>query len=187
MAVDPEIPFWLICPYDAGTLGADVVEEAHRSHPVIVEADSYAGSVRYGGRAHIDSMFGADLPDPPGTPITTTFSSDNVGRLVAYLRLELYVAGLTAVKASQLAEASHRLALSSLHRGATDGTIRIWNAPDALICDVSDETVVDDLLHGRRTPFGEDHDGLWLANQLCDLVQLRSTPNGTTVRVHAWR
>ncbi len=187
VAVDPEVPFWLICPYDAEQLASDVVEEAHRSHPVIVEADSYSGSARYGGRAHIDSMFSADLSEPVGVPITTTFTADNATRLVAYLRLELYVAGLPAVKASQLAEATHRLALSSLHRGASEGTIRIWNAPDALVCEVSDETVVDDLLHGRRLPLGDDHDGLWQANQLCDLVQMRSTPSGTTVRVHAWR
>ena len=26
--------------------------------------------------------------------------------------------------------------------------------------------------------------GLWLANQLCNLVQIRSSPEGTTVRLH---
>jgi len=26
--------------------------------------------------------------------------------------------------------------------------------------------------------------GLWLANQLCDLVQVRSFPDGTVVRLH---
>ena len=45
---------------------------------------------------------------------------------------------------------------------------------------------VDDPLLGRRAPSGEDHDALWVANQLCDLVQLRSTTSGTAVRVHAW-
>jgi MEDS: MEthanogen/methylotroph, DcmR Sensory domain len=187
VAVDPKIPFWLVCPYHAQELDAEVIEEAHRSHPVIVETDSYAGSLRYGGRAHVDAMFGADLATPPGVPITTTFTADNVARLLAYLRLELYVAGLPAGKASQLAGAAQRLAQNSLHRGAREGRIRIWNTGDALICEINDETAVDDVLHGRREPFGEDHDALWLANQVCDLVQLRSTPSGTTVRVHAWR
>jgi hypothetical protein len=59
--------------------------------------------------------------------------------------------------------------------------------PHALVCEVADDTVVDDVLHGRREPFKDDHDGLWLANQLCDLVQMRSTAAGTTVRVHTWR
>ena len=187
VAVDPEIPFWLICPYDAEGLAPDVVEEAHRSHPVIVEADSYSGSPRYGGRAHVDTMFASDLAEPVSSVITTTFTADNAARLVAYLRLELYVAGLAADQASQLAVATQRLALSSLHRGAAEGRIRIWTSAHAVVSEVSDDTVVDDLLHGRRAPFGEDHDGLWVANQLCDLVQLRSTPSGTTVRAHAWR
>jgi anti-sigma regulatory factor (Ser/Thr protein kinase) len=26
--------------------------------------------------------------------------------------------------------------------------------------------------------------GLWIVNQLCDLVQIRSAPSGTVVRVH---
>jgi hypothetical protein len=31
-----------------------------------------------------------------------------------------------------------------------------------------------------------DEHGLWLANQICDLVQVRSTPAGSTVRVVSW-
>jgi hypothetical protein len=26
--------------------------------------------------------------------------------------------------------------------------------------------------------------GIWIANQVCDLVQVRSTASGTTVRLH---
>jgi MEDS: MEthanogen/methylotroph, DcmR Sensory domain len=44
IAIDPDTPFWLICSYDAVTLSPAVVGEAHRSHPVIVEAASYQGS-----------------------------------------------------------------------------------------------------------------------------------------------
>ena len=99
---------------------------------MIVEADSYSGSARATAVAPTSTRCSALISaEPVGVPITTTFTADNVARLVAYLRLELYVAGLPAVKASQLAEATHRLALSSLHRGASEGTIRIWNAPDA--------------------------------------------------------
>jgi hypothetical protein len=187
VAVDPEIPFWLICPYDVERLDETVVEEAHRSHPVIVEADSYSGSVRYGGRAHVDSLFSSDLVELSDEPILATFESGNVDRLLAYLRLELHVAGLEPERAALLASTVQRLAVSALSRGAAEGTLRIWNQPHAVICDVVDEVTVSDLLHGRRPPFGDDHDGLWRANHESDLVQLRSTPAGTTVRVHAFR
>jgi hypothetical protein len=186
VAVDPEIPFWLICPYDAQRLSACVLEEAHRSHPVIVESDAYQGSACYGGRAHVDSMFAAPLSALAGEPRLTTFTSGDVSRLVTYLKLELYVAGLAIDKAADLATATHRLALGSLHRGATEGTVRIWCQPHSVVCEVTDDTEVSDPLLGRRVPFAEDHNALWLANQICDLVQLRSTPTGTTVRVHTW-
>jgi hypothetical protein len=190
VAIDPELPFWLICPYDADGLGADVVEEAHRSHPVIVEAGSYQGSGQYGGRAHVDTLFAAPLADPAdrsGEPRTAQFSEADVARLGRYLRLEFYVAGLPVEKAADLSEVVQRLAESSVRRGSATGTLRMWNQPDALVCEIADDTVVDDLLLGRRVPFEKDHDALWVANQLCDLVQLRSTENGTAVRVHAWK
>ena len=43
-----------------------------------------------------------------------------------------------------------------------------------------DDTVIDDVLLGRRVPVEDEHDGLWHANQLCDLVQMRSSSAGTT-------
>ena len=187
VAVDPEIPFWLICPYDAEALSSAVVAEAQRSHPVIVEAASYQGSVRYAGRAHLDAMFAADLTVLVGQPIATGFSGETVSRLFTYIKLELYVAGLSVAKAATVATAVQQLALSSLHRGATTGTVRIWNQPHAMICEVADDTIVNDMLLGRRVSTAEKPDGLWHANQHCDLVQMRSSSAGTNVRVHAWR
>ncbi len=187
VAIDPELPFWLICPYDATTLSPDVVEEAERSHPVIVDPSSYHGSVRYGGRAHVETLFALPLPEPVRVPISTPFSGQDVERLFSYLKLEFYVAGLSAKKASDLAAATQRLAQGSLHRGAKGGAIRIWHEAQSLVCEIADSTQIDDVLLGRRAPFDHDHDGLWLANQLCDLVQLRSTSTGTIVRVHTWR
>ena len=187
VAVDPEIPFWLVCPYDAETLSPAVIEEAHRSHPVIIDAVSYQGSAHYAGRAHADLMFAAELPDLAGPSVATAFSAHNLGRLQTYIRLELHVAGLPDDQAAGLAVAIHRLALGSLHRGATEGTVRIWNNRKGVICEVADRTTIEDLLIGRRAPLDHEHDGLWYANQICDLVQMRSSGAGTYVRVHAWR
>jgi hypothetical protein len=39
---------------------------------------------------------------------------------------------------------------------------------------------------GRRRPAADalEGRGLWLINQLCDLVEMRSDPSGMTVRMH---
>jgi hypothetical protein len=66
--------------------------------------------------------------------------------------------------------------------------LRLWRTADALVCEVVDAGVVTDPLTGRFAPDMEEPDGrgLWMVNQLCDLVQLRSSGEGTTVRVHTW-
>jgi hypothetical protein len=110
-----------------------------------------------------------------------------VSRLYTYIKFELHVAGLPASAAGDIAATTQQLALNSLQRGAAEVTVQMWNQPDALICEVVDDTVIDDVLLGRRVPGEDEHDGLWHANQLCDLVQMRSSSAGTTVRLHAWK
>ena len=187
IAIDPDTPFWLICPYDAVTLSPAVVEEAHRSHPVIVAAGSYHGSAHYTGRAHVEEMFAAELSELVGQPIASVFTAHNVSRLYTYIKFELYVAGLPAGAAGDIAATTQQLALNSLQRGAAEVTVQMWSEPDALICEVVDDTVIDDVLLGRRVPVEDEDDGLWRANQLCDLVQMRSSSAGTTVRIYSWK
>ena len=73
-----------------------------------------------------------------------------------------------------------------MRHGGGGGTLRAWQEPDALICEVRDRGRLEDPLVGRRRPSGAQVGGygLWLANQVCDLVQLRSHEHGSTVRVH---
>ena len=186
VAIDPDLPLWLICPYDAGTLNPAVVEEAHRSHPVIVEAGTHRGSAHYAGRAHVDTLFAAELSPPTGRYREAVITAETLNRLPAYVKLELYVAGLPVDRAGQIGIAVKRLARDSLRRGSSSATVRIWSEPDALVCEVADDITVTDPLLGRSVPTN-DHEGLWEANQVCDLVQLRSTATRTTVRILTWR
>ncbi|HWD08171.1 MAG TPA: ATP-binding protein, partial [Actinomycetota bacterium] len=57
---------------------------------------------------------------------------------------------------------------------------------DRLIFQVEDRGLIDNPLAGRvrPAPDGEHGYGLWLVNQICDLVQIRSGPAGTVVRLH---
>ncbi|HET9649239.1 MAG TPA: MEDS domain-containing protein [Microlunatus sp.] len=186
IAVDPDTPLWLICPYDTGTLDAAVVEEAHRSHPVIVETGTRRGSPLYAGRSHVDTLFAGGLHARPAGVHEAVLTTSNAHQVLSYLKLELFVAGLPLDRSVQLAAATEELALGSLRRGSAQATIRIWSEPDAWICEVVDEMPVADPLIGRGIA-ADEHEGLWQANQVCDLVQLRSTATGTTVRILAWK
>jgi hypothetical protein len=131
--------------------------------------------------------FAADLPDLGPEPAGYLFTSDSVDRVFNIVTLECYSAGLWSDKVTNLAATSRRLAACSLRRGAVRGTLRIWDLPYALICEVSDDTMIDDVLAGQRAQVSGDRDGLSSASRKCDLVQLRSTVSGTTVRLHMWK
>jgi len=84
------------------------------------------------------------------------------------------------------------VATNSITHGGGRGVARIWMDGGDVVCEVSDRGVINDPLVDRQQP-GTDPSmprGLWTANQLCDLVQLRSSrETGSVVRllVHAGR
>jgi hypothetical protein len=57
--------FWLVCPYDASTLGSGVLDEAHRSHPFVL-GGSRQESTTYRGLEAIAAPFAEPLPEPGG-------------------------------------------------------------------------------------------------------------------------
>jgi alkanesulfonate monooxygenase SsuD/methylene tetrahydromethanopterin reductase-like flavin-dependent oxidoreductase (luciferase family) len=58
----------------------------------------------------------------------------------------------------------------------------------ALTCEVRDSGLFNRPLVDRERPAAgaAGPRGLWLANQLCDLVQIRTFATGTAVRLHMW-
>ncbi len=185
VAVDPEVPFWLLCPYDALHLDAGVLVETGQSHPALATPSSYHGSPSYRGHARAKDMFMAELALLPGVPVEMAVTNNRTFDAAAeFVSLQAVSAGLWSNDITALVDALRRLTAGSLRRGAQRLSIRLWDQPDVLICDLIDDTVVEDLLFGRRAPLPGDDDALWLANMAFDLVQARSNDSGTTVRCH---
>jgi hypothetical protein len=187
IAVEPDTPFWLLCPYDAERLPAAVIEEAHRSHPTILEGSGYRGSVSYAGRTHVDVIFASDLPDLTGPYEELPFSGGQpLHGLSAFVAVRARAGGVSVDKAAALAVAVQELATASLDRGATRGAVRFWQEEQALIFEVSDDTAIDDPLTGRKPASPGGGNGMWAAHEVCDLVQFRSASDHTTVRIYHW-
>ena len=72
-----------------------------------------------------------------------------------------------------------------VHAGGA-GILRIWRDDTALVCEIQDEGRITDPLAGRHpdSPDAESGHGLRIAHELCDLIELRSGPWGTVVRLH---
>src|SRR5689334_3569041 len=56
--------FWLLCPYDADAMPTDVIDEAQRTHPYVMDGESRE-SPSYYGLETIEQPFGAPLATPP--------------------------------------------------------------------------------------------------------------------------
>jgi anti-sigma regulatory factor (Ser/Thr protein kinase) len=82
--------------------------------------------------------------------------------------------------------AASELAANSVMHGGGSGTLRLWHEDGSLLAEVEDGGRIEEPLVGFLRPGLEQEGGrgLWLANQLCELVQIRSGDGGTVVRLH---
>jgi len=189
LAFEDTPAFWLMCPYDTEALPLDVVHEAVATHPVVSYRDIREGSALYGGIAAATAPFREPLPEPAPPPKEFYFEAATLAALRQYVQLRAADVGLPARRTEDLLLAVNEVATNSLRHADGWGVIRVWEEPHALICEVRDAGVFDAPLAGRERPVPEQIGGfgLWLSNQVCDLVQIRSLVDGTVVRLHMHR
>ena len=189
VAIGPDRPLWLRCPYDAEGLPAALLEHAMNRHPFVASADGGADvSAAYAGDVLGIEEFSEVLPEPTTTPVVRSIGDGALRSLRDLVVHAATVAGVDEERATDLGLGVHEMAVNTITHGGGTGRLRLWREPGALVCEVSDEGVVDDALAGRHHPEQDAPQGrgLWMVNQLCDLVQLRSGPQGTQVRIHTW-
>ncbi len=187
LAIAPDTPLWLLCPYDVHALEQPIAAEAHRSHPAVVEHGHYKGSTEYTGAYYVQCLFAHDLPEPPACAELRTFSAADLGGVTNRVTGAAFRAGISVERASQLACAVREIACDATATSHGQGTLRLWIDADAMICEVRDRLRIDDPIIGRiEATTSAGRKGLWRANQICDLIQVRSNAAGTTVRVHTW-
>jgi anti-sigma regulatory factor (Ser/Thr protein kinase) len=180
--------FWLLCPYDTDGLAPDVVAAACHSHPVVVEDGIERTSRDY--RAD-DPVRPYDLPltEPERAMQEAQFEALTLNEVRKLVVHHARGAGLDAVKAEELQLAVSEVAANSVRHAGGMGTVRLWTEDESVVCEVRDPGRIDDPLAGRQRPEIDQIGGygLWIANQLCDLVQIRSFADGNVVRLHMRR
>ncbi|MGQ0839050.1 anti-sigma factor RsbA family regulatory protein [Actinokineospora sp.] len=179
----------LRCPYDVAAVEDEVVGAAERSHSVLVDAGVSKPSERYDpDQAH--GEFAATLPAPAEVSDMAHFTLDDLPELRDLVTVRASGFGLSRDRALDLTLATNEIVTNSICHGGERGTLRLWSAGDAFVCEVSDGGHIAEPMVGRVMPRASVRGGrgVWLANQLCDLVQIRSAPaTGTVVRLHMRR
>ena len=188
IAFEDAAGFRLVCPYDTETLPATVIAEARRTHPRILDGGEPRPSGDYAPeRAH--EHHHARLAPPHGPAIDIEFDEVTLGVLRHFIRDYARQAGLPDVRADDMMLAANEVATNSVRHGGGHGVARLWEVNGGIVCEVRDRGVIQDPVTGRVRPeVGPNGgQGIWLAHQLCDLVQIRSTRRGTVVRLHMLR
>jgi anti-sigma regulatory factor (Ser/Thr protein kinase) len=181
----------IFCPYDAAGLDPGVIADSWRTHPQVCRHDGWHDSGDYAEPAALFTAADRPLPAPPPTALILRFRVEDlplIRRLVGEAAARW---GISAGRAADFVVAVNEVATNSVGHAPPGGQLRLWTnrRHKALICEIRDAGHITDPLAGRRMP-GPDAAtgrGLWLANQYCDLVELRSDPDGTTVRMYVRR
>jgi anti-sigma regulatory factor (Ser/Thr protein kinase) len=125
------------------------------------------------------------LPSPTNDAMYHTYRSD-LSQVRALVLQHAREAGLTEGRANDLVLAVSEVAANTLRHTRSSGTLAIWHDAEEIICEIHDAGTITDPLVGRRKPAPDASGGhgLWLVRQVCDLVELTSDADGTTVRMH---
>jgi anti-sigma regulatory factor (Ser/Thr protein kinase) len=183
--------WWLACPYDTGSLPASVLEEAERNHPFVVHEGVRRRSAAYRGLEGAAAPFDRPLPAPPADARVVRFEPtvESLRSLRGIVAAEARSVGFERAKVEDLVLAASEVATNTIRHGGGVGILRIWHDAAATVCEISDAGRIEAPLVGRDrpTPDLESGYGLWLANHLCDLVQIRTFEGGSEVRLHLRR
>jgi anti-sigma regulatory factor (Ser/Thr protein kinase) len=174
----------ILCPYDEDGLDPAVLEDAARTHPLLIDHGEQRASRMY---APDEVVNGVRRPARP-----PFFSAELQFDLVRLAAARHFVAGyvtqcgLSPSRVEDVTLAVSELCTNSVLHGSGHGTLYVWFENGQLVCEVADRGLITDPLAGRRPadagrPGGR---GLLLVNEVADLVRMHSDADGTTVRAY---
>lgn len=175
--------WWLLCPYDIAHDKA-ALEVMARCHPEVRRDGRTVRSQDYDPRAPYAFV---PLTEPCDPYEEFAYTIGDLPLLRDRIALSALRHGLSGRLLRDLHLAATEVATNSIRHGGGRGVLRTWREGRRLVCDFRDAGYIDDPLAGRIRPRPGQLGGrgLWLVHQLCDLVEIRSVPDGgTTVRLH---
>jgi anti-sigma regulatory factor (Ser/Thr protein kinase) len=178
------LPVTILCPYDAAALAQQVLAGARHTHPSVLHDGQALASGDFTGPGLVPPGYDHPLPAPPSHAEVLGYDTD-LGPLRRLVASHARRTGLGGERAASLVLAASELAANTLRHTRAGGLAHVWHTAQEIVCQVQDQGWITDPLAGqRRRPADEPGHGLWLVNQVCDLVELRTGRAGTTIRLH---
>ncbi|MET9852109.1 sensor histidine kinase [Streptomyces sp. NPDC006450] len=174
----------MLCPYDDADQDPEALAAISRCHPLIRRDDKNAPNQDY--LAGEDYAF-ETLAGPRDLSFELRYTHGDLALIRSKVSSSASEAGVAQDRLGRLAVAVTEIATNSIRHGGGHGTLRTWTQDATFLCEFRDAGYISDVMAGRIRPTAEQIGGrgLWLAHQLCDLVEIRSIRDqGTIVRLH---
>jgi anti-sigma regulatory factor (Ser/Thr protein kinase) len=177
-----ETPVSFLCAYPAGALTDPALGWAQCTHPSVISEGEPGPSAHYADGLPPDCD--KPLPAPPASAEKLSYSTD-LWPIRSMVASHADRSGLSGDRTTNLVLAASEVAANTLRHTDGGGTLHVWRNGHELLCQLADQGWITDPLAGRRRrPAIESGHGLWLVNQVCDLVEVRTGRAGTTIRLH---
>jgi anti-sigma regulatory factor (Ser/Thr protein kinase) len=178
----------MMCPYNAAALPRSAITSARQTHPLVLSGGRQRNSRHYSGLDESSARRTEKLPEPPTRAHVLEYDGD-LHSVRAFVAAMADRARLSAERSTDLVIAASEVAANTLRHTTGGGVIRLWHTAKEMLCQLDDGGHISDPLAGYFRPTGEvpGQQGLWLVNQICDLVEVRTAETGTSIRLHMRR
>lgn len=182
-------PVSILCPYDAARLDVDVIADAASTHPYLIRAGDRQSSAGYGSPENVVDAFNRPFPEPPASASALRFEAAGLAGMRALVAALAAEAGVPPDRIDDLRVAVNEIATNAVVHSGRPALLRVWSDDEGLVCEITGSSVLTDRLAGRLppSPTSDRGRGLLLVNYLCDLVQVHTDDQSTTVRLHMHR
>jgi anti-sigma regulatory factor (Ser/Thr protein kinase) len=177
----------ILCPYDATRLPDEIIDAALRTHPEVVETRHRRTTGRFMDPRAFVRQYVREPTTPPATPACRLTQREDLVTVRAWARSQAQAAGLPVDKVEDLALAVSEVATNALLYGDDPRLLWSYVEDGHLVYQIRDRGPGPaDPLAGYLPP--DEHllggRGLWLAHQLCDIVEIVSDEPDTDVHLH---
>jgi anti-sigma regulatory factor (Ser/Thr protein kinase) len=173
----------ILCPYNLTDLPEHAVADAARTHPTLRQHGARRPNTAYTEpHAVVDSIAALQPPTPARA---RRLDYDTVSQARHAATEWGTRAGLTQDRLTDLIIAVSEVGGNSVAHTGHGGSMLSWQDGGFLVYEMRDGGHIQDLLAGRVPPpmEAESGRGLLMVNLLCDLVQVKTGPAGTAIRL----